>query len=570
MSADYPRTRWDEFYERHNPPQPEPSSMPAPVTVLDPARHSRYAQRALDDELHTLATTSEGDRNNTLNACAFSLATLVAAGALDETSTRDALRATALRVGLTASETDKTLRSAFGAGLSKPRTITERARSSPPPSSPSPCADPFGGDGGVADVTASLGDADDDAFWSARPLLAHLHAFARARRASPWAVLGVALARLATATPPTIVLPPLVGGNASLNLFVGVVGVSGSGKGAAERVASDAMVLGQHIETMTTGSGEGIAHGFARRDRRGEQHVVSTAVLFSVPEIDTLTALTGRKGATLMPELRRGWSGESLGFGYADPTKRLKIEQHSYRMCLVAGIQPARAGALLDDADGGTPQRFIWVPAADTAAPDSPPDCPSPWVWKPPTWTPLHQRVGGRTVVDVCPQARDVIDAARLSRLRGDGAALDGHALLAQLKTAAVLGIADGRLSVSDDDWALAGVIAEQSTRVRDAVGRVLADAAAQRNRARAEADAERAALVADREDERAVSNCARSVLRKLASVDDAARSDLRRAVHRGRERASTRRSTTCSALGRSSKKRCRTAADSGWASDAR
>ena len=29
---------------------------------------------------------------------------------------------------------------------------------------------------------------------------------------------------------------------------------------------------------------------------------------------------------------------------------------------MLVGVQPARAGTLLDDLDGGTPQRVVWVP----------------------------------------------------------------------------------------------------------------------------------------------------------------------------------------------------------------
>ena len=179
--------------------------------------------------------------------------------------------------------------------------------------------------------------------WNARPVLGHIRDFARARRASPWATLGVVLARVVVATPPSVVLPALMGGQASLNLFVGLVGESGSGKGAAAHAAADAIDVGD-LEVATVGSGEGIGHLFVRRTRAGiiEQH--TEAVLFDIAEIDTLTALRDRRGATLLPELRKAWMGEQLGFGYADPAKRLTIHEHAYRLGLVAGINPAGPG----------------------------------------------------------------------------------------------------------------------------------------------------------------------------------------------------------------------------------
>jgi hypothetical protein len=93
-------------------------------------------------------------------------------------------------------------------------------------------------------------------FWTARPILTHIQAFARARRTSPWAVLGVVLARACTAIPPFVVLPAQTGSVAGLNTFVGLVGPSGSGKDAAARAAEDAVHVG-HLDAAGVGSGEG-------------------------------------------------------------------------------------------------------------------------------------------------------------------------------------------------------------------------------------------------------------------------------------------------------------------------
>ena len=236
------------------------------------------------------------------------------------------------------------------------------------------------GKAGPADAPpAPPAPVDVEALWDARPELGHVRDFALARRAQPWAVLGVALARIVTATPCWLVLPPLVGDVVPLNLFVGIVGKPGSGKGAATRAAARAVDVGPLIEA-NVGSGEGIAHMFLRRTRQVvEQH--TTAVLFDIAEIDTLAALDARRGTTLLPELRKAWIGETLGFAYADPAKRLLLRPHTYRLTLVAGIQPTRAGVLLDDGDGGTPQRFLWLPAANPDAPDEPPTEPKPLTW---------------------------------------------------------------------------------------------------------------------------------------------------------------------------------------------
>ncbi len=54
-------------------------------------------------------------------------------------------------------------------------------------------------------------------------MLRHLNTFARARRVSPWALLGVCLARAIVTVPPHVALPLLTGGSASLNVFVALV-----------------------------------------------------------------------------------------------------------------------------------------------------------------------------------------------------------------------------------------------------------------------------------------------------------------------------------------------------------
>ena len=86
-------------------------------------------------------------------------------------------------------------------------------------------------------------------------------------------MLGVALARVVAATPAGYVLPPLVGGVGSLNVFVAQVGPSGSGKGAARAAAEDALNLGGWrdgidgstvLHTPDVDSGEGVVHQYAR------------------------------------------------------------------------------------------------------------------------------------------------------------------------------------------------------------------------------------------------------------------------------------------------------------------
>lgn len=453
----------------------------------------RWAGRALQAEVEAVTTATEGTRNHTLNRAAFNLGQLVAGGHLNEHTVTAALTIAAHDTGLSPRETEATIRSGLKGGQQHPRTGPAT------PLAPYPELATF--------------DDQGDTFWTARPILQHIHTVARARRACPWAVLGVVLARVITATPVTVVLPPLVGAEASLNTFIAIVATSGGGKGASERAAKAALTI-DGIDTAGAGSGEGIAHLFAHRTKNGtERH--RTAVLLSVPEIDTLAALGDRKGATLLPELRKAWSGEDLGFAYADPTKALSITEHTYRLTLLAGVQPDRAGWVLDDAGGGTPQRFLWLPAEDTTAPDNPPPCPKPITWTKPAF-PRYDGITGLCVLPICQQATDEVDAARLARLRGEGEALDGHALLARLKAAAALALLDERAEVTDDDWALSGHLAAISDHTRGQVLTRLQRAAQDRNRGRAESEADRAVLVHERVEDAAIQRVCRTVQRVL------------------------------------------------------
>ena len=367
--------------------------------------------------------------------------------------------------------------------------------------------------------------------WRARPALAHLRDFARARLASPWGVLGVTLARVVTAVPPCVQLPPIIGGRASVNLFVGVVGTSGEGKGAAEHAAADALDVGP-IEDQPLGSGEGIAHAYMRvggtaKDRHAEQH--TEAVLFRVHEIDAVAAIDARRGSTLLPQLRSAWMGERLGFHYVDTTKRMPVPAHRYRLCLVAGIQPARARVLLDDSDGGTPQRFLWLPADDPDMAAGHPE-PAQVPWRRPA--PLYVDHHGRVVMSVCDTATQAITAARVARGRREADALDGHSLLCREKVAAALALLDSRLAITEDDWHLAGLVMAKSDATRAEVVDTIRRQGAAANRARGEAEATRAVLVAERVEGAAVQRVCRVLLRAATSAHAGiTRVELRRAA---------------------------------------
>jgi hypothetical protein len=361
-----------------------------------------------------------------------------------------------------------------------------------------------------------------DTFWYARPELAHISDFARARRASPWATLGVELVRVVVAIGPHLQLPGLIGGRMSLNSFVALVGVSGAGKDTALAAAADAVDAGDLAE-HTPGSGEGIAHCFVTRNRKGEIEQHETAVLFVAPEVDMLNQLAKRQGSTLGPVLRIAYSGARLGFAYVDRAKNLEVKAHAYRLGLIVGVQPERARPLLDEADAGTPPRFLWLPTLDPDAPDRQPDAPEPILWHNPTWTPDGTSSGpdGPRDVEVCDTARQVIDQARLDRLRGNGHRLDGHALLTRLKVAAALALLNGRTDVNDEDWQLAGHVTEISDATRQTVVDALGEQQAAANRARGRDEAERAVVAEEHTAEHHIRRVAQWITKRLHDHGD-------------------------------------------------
>jgi hypothetical protein len=377
---------------------------------------------------------------------------------------------------------------------------------------------------------------DDEEFWAARDELKLIRQFARAKLASPWAVLKVALARVVCQIPAAIVLPDIIYGPASLNLTVALVAQSGGGKGGSTTVARYAVDIGTpRFQPHTLGTGQGIAHGYARwnaKEKVVEQ--VADSVLFTVEEVDHLAAHHSQNGSTTLAELRRFGMGERLGHLYADPTRRVEVAAHSYRGAVIVSVQPARAAVILDAADAGTPQRFLWVPTIDPGQPAATPDQPEPFRWRPPPAGGLKRDpLTGLSPIPVCTTATDAIRQGQRDRNAGRGDPLDGHALLTRERVAAALGVLNGHYGVTEEDWALAGIAMAVSDSTRATVVEAIATKATEVNRQRAEAEAARTVLISDRVEEEATQRVARAIMRILLARNDwVARADLRKAIN--------------------------------------
>jgi len=398
---------------------------------------------------------------------------------------------------------------------------------------PHPRGQRFTGDGEKTDSQERswqhAGTGHED-FWGRTEVLRHVHTFARARMMAPWGVLGALMVRVVTTVPPRVQIPGFVGERASLNLYVGLVGGSGEGKGRTEGTARVAVTMAPIYKTGP-GSGEGINHLFARYDKDAPDNTEfhRDAVWFSVPEVDTLGKLGDRNGSTLLEKLRMAWSGENLTNAWVDKLKHLVIPDHSYRLCMTVGVQPERAGVLLDNADAGTPQRFVWLPMQDPDAPDTEPPEPAPLDRKDIAtgWNPL-----GVTEVAFPQHVEKQVRDNRRKVLRGHGNADNKHLMLCRIKVAAALALLHGHREVSDEMWELSAVVMEVSQATRAGVEQSLAKRIEQRNQARGKAEGLRAVEVDNAREDAAVKRVAQGIVRRLqAKGGRAPRSEVRPAA---------------------------------------
>lgn len=322
---------------------------------------------------------------------------------------------------------------------------------------------------GPPEPTGDLEVLEQD-FWLARPQHELIFNAALSRMASPWAVFACVVARALALVPPTIVLPALIGGVGSLNWYGVIAAKSGGGKGAAMSVAN--RLISSDVNIRAIGSGEGMVEQFNRAPIKGDNPPPPvTSILFSIEEIDALGAINSRSGQTTMSILRQGFSGETLGFSYRGRRSE-SVSAHTYRMTLIASVQPSRAGTLLDDSGGGTPQRFMWFPGRDRRITEDVPGWPTDRVGEMltlgPMLTPEWQLAENLGAVEIPAEAAAEIRRARALSMSGDEDALNGHALFCREKLAYALAFLDARTEVNLEDWRLAGIASTVSDWMRD------------------------------------------------------------------------------------------------------
>lgn len=326
-------------------------------------------------------------------------------------------------------------------------------------------------------------------FWSGRRAHRVIRQWAHARLCSPYALLVAVLQRVVAAIPSYVVLPPIVGGRASLNLLAALVAPTSGGKDRALDVAAEVVRVpgGMPFREPPLGTGEGLVSAFGHMEGRGgkrRQVRDYDAALIRVSEVDTWAALITRQHTTLEVVIRQAFMGQQLGFSSrTDPTT---LDAHSYRLCMSVGVQPEHAGSLLspEAISGGTAGRFLWVPALtrDLPVEGTVPQTPEsltvllPESVAPPSVSGVVPTsiigagitVGPPVEVRVCLEIEETVRRDVRARLAGQDRTdpLDGYALLVREKLAFALAALDGGLGAPDsidppvigeDDWRLAG-----------------------------------------------------------------------------------------------------------------
>ncbi|UBU10012.1 hypothetical protein [Nonomuraea gerenzanensis] len=396
-------------------------------------------------------------------------------------------------------------------------------------------------------------------FWEARPVFRLIRQAAHARARSGDVVLGGLLARLSSLLPPELRADTGVGSPASMNMFVILLGASGSGKSSAAWIPRRLLPAPSRVDfldELPLGSGEGIAEAymgervvdtdemFQSGPKKGtpKTAIVRAQVrgnaLFYADEGESLTKqLFGRNGTTIGESLRRAWTGGTIGQYNGSKVNTRVVEGGTYSLGLVVGFQPETALPLLEDAAAGTPQRFLWCSSIDPSIPDDVIDEPEP--------LDLALMRRGFGVEPKVTFAAPLLRQIRLEdRARATGELqlppLDSHKPLMLVKLSTLLAILDDRLDVTVEDWQLAEQLWATSCELRDALIEYGARHAAEEyeKRTQAHVDRELRAHVAKASTDTAVERVARRIGKRVHEAEGMSRGDAKRAAaSRDRER---------------------------------
>lgn len=356
-----------------NTPPPAPASRSGAHSVPDATdedkeRAAEILLQACDQVEHVYEREEFEGRNQAVFHLLPLLIRFCDAGALDEDVVLEALWNAAQRVN--AEEPYE--RSEFEASVRSARQYADESGPALPETTPTKMA------------LSDFEDIDlDEDLWAKTPRLKHIAQAADSMGRNRLALLAVTLTRILAEADPTVCLPGVedgaVGNRAALNLGVALVGSSGQGKSAFSRNSELLLGRSQRAIEGNPSTGQGLIQSYLewKGDPPRNELIDDPRRIFIVDEIDKLGALGQDTGSTLLGEIRTMLTGGSTGSSNATKERQRMLHAGTYNFQLVVGVQPARAGALLDSRDAGTPQRFIWVPVTDPRTALHPDDRPS-------------------------------------------------------------------------------------------------------------------------------------------------------------------------------------------------
>jgi len=346
---------------------------PPPATAEDRERALEILAQACDEVEHVYERDEFEGRNEAVFHLLPLLLRFCDAGALDEHTVKDALWTTASRV-----PADERYRQAeFNASLRKAREYADEAGPVLPETTPTRLAQ------------ADFANVDPEIdLWSMTPRMKHVFQAGASQGRNPRALLICLLARILAEAPAGIYLPGIedggIGKAAALNLGVALVGSSGQGK---TMIIENSMKLLGRVQTdHTPSTGQGLLQAYLKwDDTTGENRLKNDPrAIFTEDEIEKLGALGTDTGSTLFGEIRTMLTGGSTGSMNATRDRQRTLPAGSYNFQFIVGVQPSKAGVLLDGHDAGTPQRFVWVQVTDPASalrPEDRPPWPGPLGW---------------------------------------------------------------------------------------------------------------------------------------------------------------------------------------------
>lgn len=381
-------------------------------------------------------------------------------------------------------------------------------------------------------------------FWEARPELGRIRRAAYAINRSPDVAFAGVLARLAALMPPDRPADTGVGSPASMNIFVALLGPSGTGKSSSKRVPRFLVPTPPGLdvlEYLPLGTGEGIAEAYmgevevsddsgSRAKTKTVREQVRNNALFYADEGERLiTTMFGRSGTTIGETLRTAWSGGTIGQFNGQKVNTRVVEEGAYSAGLIIGFQPETALPLFDDAAAGTPQRFMWFSTLVASLPEDPP------AWPPPLELPLLASQLRHVQITFAEAIRKELRAEDRARMTGEltPPPLDSHRPLTLVKVAVLLAVLNNRANVTAEDWDLARIVWDASCQVRDGLVEQAARQRAQEEEQRTKQHVERtvrahkAVSSADRNVERVARRIANRVHEAGGMTVGAARKDL-------------------------------------------